>query len=46
MLDEAAETDPRLATLAPDRISDPSWVWALDESGYIDSLYPGGAPAQ
>jgi ABC-type nitrate/sulfonate/bicarbonate transport system substrate-binding protein len=43
---EAAEADPRLASLTPERISDPSWVRALDESGYIDSLYPGGAPAQ
>ncbi len=43
---EAAEADPRVASLTPERISDPSWVRALDESGYIDSLYPGGAPAQ
>jgi ABC-type nitrate/sulfonate/bicarbonate transport system substrate-binding protein len=46
VIDEAAETDARLGDLTPERISDPSWVRALDEIGYIDSLYPGGAPAQ
>ena len=44
VIDEASETDPRVAALTPERIADESWVRALDDSGYIDALYPNGVP--
>ena len=45
VIDEAAESDARVAALTPERIADPTWVRELDASGYIDSLYPNGAPS-
>ena len=44
VIDEAAESDARVAALTPERIADPTWVRELDASGYIDSLYPNGVP--
>ncbi|HZU04789.1 MAG TPA: ABC transporter substrate-binding protein [Chloroflexota bacterium] len=44
VIDEAAQFDPRIAALVPERLADPRWVRELDESGYIDRLYPQGAP--
>ena len=39
VLDEMAQSDERARALVAEQIADPSWVRALDESGYIDSFY-------
>jgi ABC-type nitrate/sulfonate/bicarbonate transport system substrate-binding protein len=42
VLDEVAQDDPRAREIVPERIIDARFVRELDESGYIDRLYPGG----
>jgi len=44
VIEEAAEGDPRLQNVSAERIVEPSFVRELDQSGYIDRLYPNGAP--
>jgi hypothetical protein len=39
VLDEMAQRDERARALVADQFADPSWVRALDESGYVDGLY-------
>ncbi len=44
IIDQVAQSDPRVGALTPEQISDATWVRELDESGFIDQLYH--APAQ
>ena len=39
VMEELADSDPRVRTLDPDRLMEPRFVRELDESGYIDGLY-------
>jgi ABC-type nitrate/sulfonate/bicarbonate transport system substrate-binding protein len=44
VIDELSQTDERARALTPDQLTDPRWIRELDTSGYVDSLYPNGAP--
>jgi NitT/TauT family transport system substrate-binding protein len=43
ILDDARESDTRLGGVTAEQINDPRWVAELDQSGYLDRLYQGGA---
>jgi hypothetical protein len=44
VIDEAAQGDERLRAITPEALVEPRFVRELDESGFIDRLYPGGVP--
>jgi len=44
VIDELFHTDECVRALTPEQLTDPGWVRELDDSGYVDSLYPDGAP--
>ncbi|HLH26765.1 MAG TPA: ABC transporter substrate-binding protein [Chloroflexota bacterium] len=41
VLDDAAASDTRLASVKAEQINEPRWVAELDQSGYLDQLYAG-----
>jgi ABC-type nitrate/sulfonate/bicarbonate transport system substrate-binding protein len=41
VIDDAAESDARLASVKAEQINDPRWVAELDQSGYLDQFYSG-----
>jgi ABC-type nitrate/sulfonate/bicarbonate transport system substrate-binding protein len=43
VLDDAGESDARLASVKAEQINDRRWVAELDQSGYLDQLYRGSA---